>query len=279
VAGAKPASVPDVRPDNAVAATPNPFSGGVQGDTKAAGKAHKDAAARLALANAAQDASSAANVQGDPRALQQQAMAKMAEQQPTAALAAAKAAVASTAAPAHREEQPRERSGFRASVSDTASMSATYSPAGASLSAQGVADAAPTPTDTYVAEKVAYWISNDVQNAELKLNGIGEKPVEVSIRMQGNEAHIAFRTDELQARTALENAGVHLKDLLQREGLVLSGVSVGSSGAGGAGGAGDQERGSRQGGRQSFVASVQPAGIDRGVGAARVTTGALDLFV
>lgn len=48
--------------------------------------------------------------------------------------------------------------------------------------------------------------------------------------MHGNEAHVAFRTDEMQARAALESASSELKDMLQREGLTLSGFSIGGSG-------------------------------------------------
>ena len=61
--------------------------------------------------------------------------------------------------------------------------------------------------------------------AEMKLEGLGDSPVEVSISMNGNQAHVAFRTDEVQARDALENAGVQLKEMLQRDGVVLSGMS------------------------------------------------------
>jgi flagellar hook-length control protein FliK len=128
----------------------------------------------------------------------------------------------------------------------------------------------------YVAEKVAYWISNDVQNAEMKLEGIGLDPVEVSIRMHGNEAHVSFRTDELQARAALENASTHLKELLQREGLVLTGVSVGTAGAGDSGG-GDGK--SRQGARQSNVSAIVSPSTRSGPVAGRSAGGRLDLFV
>ena len=110
----------------------------------------------------------------------------------------------------------------------------------------------------------------------MKLDGIGDKPVEVSIRMQGNEAHIAFRSDELQARAALENASIHLKEMLQREGLVLSGVSVGTSGTGDSG---EQGSKSRQGARQTSVVSIQPARVDGTPGPGRLSGGALDLFV
>lgn len=80
-------------------------------------------------------------------------------------------------------------------------------------------------------EPVKYWVSPDVQNAEMQLDGLGTQPVEVSISMHGNEAQVAFRSDELQARDALQNASNDLKDMLQREGLVLTGMSVGSSGS------------------------------------------------
>jgi flagellar hook-length control protein FliK len=105
-----------------------------------------------------------------------------------------------------------------------------------SYASTAVADAANVSTEMQVAEQVTYWISQDVQNAELTLDGLGKDPVEVSIRMTGNEAQVTFRTDELQTRDLLEGAATHLKELLQSEGLVLSGVSVGTSGSGDAGG-------------------------------------------
>ncbi len=239
-----------------------------------AAKAQKDAVGRLAVANA--DVATQVSVaQADPRNLQ---VAPKAADVPTAALVAA-LVVAGEAASTRRDSGTRERAGFRTSAADNATVPQSYAPTGAGATSQATVDA-PSPTDSLVAEKVAYWISNDVQNAQMKLDGIGDKPVEVSIRMQGNEAHIAFRTDELQAQAALESASAHLKDLLQREGLVLSGVSVGSSGANGSGGAGDPQSGARQGVRQqaTVVASVQsPASADRGAG--RATGSALDLFV
>lgn len=125
------------------------------------------------------------------------------------------------------------------------------------------------------AQEVSYWISQDVKNAELKLDGLGKDAVEVSISMHGNEAHVAFRTDELQARTLLEGAAAHLKAALQGEGLVLSGVSVGTSGGGRD--PGDNERKQRQGTRQTVALQVAGAEARRTqVGAAGRT---LDLFV
>lgn len=131
-------------------------------------------------------------------------------------------------------------------------------------------------TPEYVAEQVSYWISNDVQSAEMKLQGLGDSPVEVRISMVGNEAHVAFRTDEAQARDALENASAHLKDMLQRDGVVLSGVSVGTSGSGGAGGQEQQPRQERQ---KGVVMIAAPTSSEKRVWSTAQTGRALDLFV
>ena len=130
-----------------------------------------------------------------------------------------------------------------------------------------------------VAEQVTYWVSQNVQNAELKLDGLGQSPVEVSISVQGNEAHITFRTDEAQTRSVLEAASAHLKDMLQREGMVLTGVSVGASGSGESSGS---ERRARQAARQGTIAPLQVATIttqDSSRRANTVSGRSVDLFV
>lgn len=237
-----------------------------------AGKAQKDAFARLVSAQAALAEPAGVN---SPAAEVRQAQAlQRVVETPVNSIAGALAVATSTPL-ASREDKGRERSVFRSNVPDLASPVQTYMAPASTVSLTNV----PTPVasmDAYVAEKVAYWISNDVQNAEMKLDGIGDMPVEVSIRMQGNEAHIAFRSDELQARAALENASQHLKDMLQREGVVLSGVSVGTAGTGDGGA---QERKPREGSRQVGVVSIQPTRTDSASGSRRSTGGALDLFV
>jgi flagellar hook-length control protein FliK len=138
-----------------------------------------------------------------------------------------------------------------------------------------VAAGAAAPMDTYVAEQVSYWITQDVQNAELTLEGVGHGPVEVSISMQGKEAQVAFHTDESAARQALENASDQLKDMLQRQGLVLAGVTVGNSQTGDSG----QQRRPRQEGRQALVTSEVPVDAPQGRRMSPTTGGAVDLFV
>jgi flagellar hook-length control protein FliK len=139
-----------------------------------------------------------------------------------------------------------------------------------------VAAGAAAPMDTYVAEQVSYWITQDVQNAELTLEGVGHGPVEVSISMQGNEAQVAFHTDESAARQALENASDQLKDMLQRQGLVLAGVTVGNSQAGDSG---QQQRRPRQEARQALVAGDIVVDAAQGRRMSPTTGGAVDLFV
>ena len=184
-------------------------------------------------------------------------------------------ATANTIVPTRREDPARERFAVRSDVADGSALGQSLVSTAPITSVQYTPELQMSP-DVYVAEKVAYWISNDVQNAEMKLDGIGLDPVEVSIRMHGNEAQVAFPTDEMQARAALENAGTHLKELLQREGLVLTGVSVGTAGTGDSSGKNGK---SRQDGRQSVVASVTSVRPDRGGMAGRIAGGTLDLFV
>lgn len=108
--------------------------------------------------------------------------------------------------------------------------------AGSRANASAVLAGASAPSfESMVADTVSYWVTQGVQNAELKLDGPGGEPVEVRISLKGDQAHIGFRTDQPEIRQMLEGALAHLKEALKSEGLVLSGVSVGASGDNGAG--------------------------------------------
>jgi flagellar hook-length control protein FliK len=189
----------------------------------------------------------------------------------------ASATVLTAAASVTSERSTGERMHTRERDAEGA-VATQFTPLGVtSYASAAVQDVGGVSPDMQVAQQVTYWISQDIQNAELKLDGLGKEVVEVSISMNGNEAHVTFRTDELQARTMLEGATAHLKDLLQSEGLVLSGVSVGTSGGGDAGG---EERKQRQGLRQSGIVPIAVAAADaRRLPMAGATGRTLDLFV
>ncbi len=184
-------------------------------------------------------------------------------------------ALASAAVSAGPERKGEERSIFSKSSTDSTYAGATSSATAPDFAPQVSTD--PTlVADPQPAESVKYWISQDVQNAELQLDGLGDKPVEVSISMHGNAAHVAFRSDEAVTRGALETAGSHLKDMMQREGVVLSGVSVGTSGSND--GRGGQAR-PRQGVKVANVVPALPAGVDAVRRSGTASGRSVDLFV
>ena len=124
--------------------------------------------------------------------------------------------------------QPQAAAGYGLPVESPASYA---EPAGWALS-----DAAPhadMPTapgaDKQLAQTISYWLGQGVQNAELKLDGLGAKPVAVRISVSHGEAHIGFRSDQPEVRQLIEGAVLQLRDLLGQEGLTLAGVSIGSS--------------------------------------------------
>jgi len=130
-----------------------------------------------------------------------------------------------------------------------------------------------------VADTVSYWVTQGVQNAELKLDGLGGESVEVKISLKGDQAHIGFRTDQPEIRQMLEGALAHLREALKSEGLVLSGVSVGASGQDGSGAQEQRNHpGIRQAGQANLITTEQVP--TPGQQRVNLTVGrALDLFV
>jgi hypothetical protein len=136
---------------------------------------------------------------------------------------------------------------------------------------------ATAPAQMQVADKVSYWVTQGVQNAQLKLDGFGDEPVEVSIVLKGGEAHVGFRSDQPEVRQMLEGALGQLKDSLQREGVVLSGVTVGGSGTGPDGGR-QQER-QKDPGANPRGGAVQLMSETRVQRASSTVGRSLDIFV
>ena len=152
------------------------------------------------------------------------------------------------------------------------------SDASSSTDAAFFADLNALGAEEQVAEQVAYWVNQKTQNAELTLQRDGH-PVEVSVSLSGNEAHVSFRSDQQQTRELLDQSMAQLSDLLRSEGFVLSGMSVGTSARDSAGGGEAGQQRPREGARQAQVVSAVPAGaasLARGGG---TLDRAVDIFV
>lgn len=133
-----------------------------------------------------------------------------------------------------------------------------------------------TPAEDAVAEQVAFWVHQNIQNAEVTVKHDG-KPVEVSVSLTGNEAHVAFRSDQAQTRDLLDASVSQLREMLRQEGLELSGVTVGDSGA--QAGDGGSQRGQQGAPRNAQVAVPAAAGTRTRSGVDILSDRAVDLFV
>lgn len=131
-------------------------------------------------------------------------------------------------------------------------------------------------TDTMLADTVSYWVSQGVQKAELKLDGFGAEPIEVSISLANGEAQIGFRTDRADVREVIEGAMSHLKELLASEGLVLAGVSVGTSGQDRSGAQAQRDRAAA---RNKGISLVEPEAAVAAPRSRPVPGRTVDLFV
>ena len=147
-----------------------------------------------------------------------------------------------------------------------------------------VADAAPAgmagaedQLAEQIAEQVAYWVNQKTQNAEISINRDGQ-PVEVLVSLSGNEAHVTFRSDQLQTRELLDRSMEQLRELLQQEGLVLSGTSVSTSGGRDPGAKDADRQAQRDGARRAQAVVSAPSGpssVQRGSASDR----GIDVFV
>ncbi len=186
----------------------------------------------------------------------------------------------------------QEQRGSSAAAAEPVARTAPEGAAGGALAADlapGAPDAAaPAPDasalagEDSMAEQVAFWVNQNSQSAEMTLDRDGQ-PMQVRVALSGSEAHVTFRSDQVQTREALDASMSQLRELLQSQGLVLAGVTVGD-GAGAGGGAapqsgqpgGDGRAGARAGRAQVAPAQAVAAGTSRTpVAGAR----GLDVFV
>jgi flagellar hook-length control protein FliK len=137
-----------------------------------------------------------------------------------------------------------------------------------------------------LAQKLSFWSARGVQNATLELEAFDGAKVDVRIAVQGREAKVEFRSDVPEARRWLQDALPQLEDMLQGEGLTLTGGFVGTSaGQDGRGGqtpprdAGLAPIAVRNATVRVGVADVQALRTATSAGVARGMGQSVDLFV
>lgn len=160
----------------------------------------------------------------------------------------------------------RGEEGGRATVHEFAALgavstgvtgAASVDPSNSLTPAAGMTDPVLSP-ETQVAEQVSYWVGRGARNAEISVEGLAENPIHITIAMQGQEAHVAFRAEQVETRQVLEDAVPHLRELLEREGLTLADVSVGHSDPGWGGGSEASAQAREQAANRARLGSLGP---------------------
>ena len=134
---------------------------------------------------------------------------------------------------------------------------------------------APFAAEDALAEQVTYWVNQKVQSAEMTVSRDGQ-PVEVSVTLSGNEAQVAFRSDQEQTRQLLGASMAQLSEMLRGQGLVLSGASVGTSARDGRS-SGESSQGRAPKAGQNTVVAAE--GISVRANHIQTGRGAIDVFV
>lgn len=179
--------------------------------------------------------------------------------------------------PSGRDAERRAQPGTPAgSVTGPSWLESSAAGGPSAVPAMVVLDTGVAVPETAVARQVHYWVTRGVQNAELQLDAFGGGQVDVHVSVTGNEAQVEFRTDQPEARRLLQDAMPQLRQMLEQEGMLLSGGFVGTSAQQ------DPAPGGRQPARAPAKATDSAGEPVAGVGtglANRATGRTLDVFV
>jgi flagellar hook-length control protein FliK len=136
------------------------------------------------------------------------------------------------------------------------------------------------------ANRIAWLANNRVQAAEIRLNPQHLGPIEIQVRLDGDQASLVFGTAHAQVRDAIEAALPRLREMFAAQGLDMGSVDVDLRDGGApafadlgreAGGGGNSHGHGDQAGED-----VRAPGAELGLAAAPgavVSQGLLDLFV
>jgi len=91
--------------------------------------------------------------------------------------------------------------------------------------------AAPVGSGQFAAEtatKILYFAQNNVQSAQLSLNPAHLGPLDVQIRMTGEQVSLVLSSDHADTRHAMESSLPKLREMFSEQGIQLGDLSVGS---------------------------------------------------
>lgn len=130
--------------------------------------------------------------------------------------------------------------------------------------------------------EVAYWMNARQQRAEVVLDRDGE-PVRVQVMLEGNTAHVTFRSDEQATRSMLDASIAQLRDMLAAQGVELAGVQVNTqtnaqTNSGQGDGVAGQERFIPEGARRMRLATEDPVQPGLAGYQGRVSHQGIDIF-
>ena len=106
---------------------------------------------------------------------------------------------------------------------------------------QQAQDAAFEPQNDAPVQDMRFWLQGKQQRAEVVLEKDGQ-PVRVQVSVRGNEAHVMFRADQAATRELLDASLAQLREMLEQQGMQLTGASVQADAGGGQSSAGDGPR-------------------------------------
>ena len=140
---------------------------------------------------------------------------------------------------------------------------------------QSTQDAAFEAATDVPQEDMRFWVQGKQHRADILMDRDGQA-VRVQVSVRGNEAQVTFLSDQAQTREMLDESVAQLREMLEQQGVVLSGVTVQADARGqGKDGASPQQNAWESGKVQHASVAVPIDGV--AAAAPRATTG-VDLY-
>lgn len=145
-------------------------------------------------------------------------------------LDAAAQAASATLTPARQAGGSNASSGGEGAWGAHALLTDRHAETSAPTATTEVGDAGQAASAQDLSEQIGYWIGNEIQSAHVRIDQDAQDPVQISVSLQGDEAHVRFQVESPEIRRVLESTTTDLRDLLRSQGLELAGVSIDAAG-------------------------------------------------